>query len=52
MSDPKNPKDQVSVPVTDNQPNAAPLNDAQLDELSDSMLDQASGGVTSGGGPS
>ena len=47
MNDPKNP-----IPGADGQPDPTALNDAQLDELSDSMLDQASGGVTSGGGPS
>ena len=44
MSDPKNPNVQTSVPVSDSQPDATTLNDSQLDELSDSMLDQASGG--------
>jgi len=45
MNDPKNPTE--SIPGADDQPIVPALDDTQLDKLSDSMLDEASGGVTS-----
>ena len=38
------------VPAVDDVAIAPALDDTQLDKLSDSMLDEASGGVTTGGG--
>jgi hypothetical protein len=52
MNDPKNPTEQVVIPGTDGQATVPTLDDTQLDAISDDMLDQASGGVTSGGGAS
>ena len=50
MSDPKSPVDPAAE--KDNQANPPGLKDSQLDELADSVLDEVSGGVTTGGGPS